>query len=79
MKISGIKINNYRSFGEDDNLIRFDSERVLALIGKNESGKSNTITALEEISFFKEAPMKNTFSNMNSKVVPLSRQIFKNL
>jgi predicted ATP-dependent endonuclease of OLD family len=49
MQISGIKISNYKSFGSEKNLLRFDLERCLALVGKNESGKTNTLNALKDI------------------------------
>ncbi len=44
MKVKLVKIENYRSFGEENNVIELDS--VTALVGKNESGKSNLIDCL---------------------------------
>ena len=52
MRINGIKIDNYKSFSNENNILRFDSENTIALIGKNESGKSNTLSALKDIRFF---------------------------
>lgn len=47
MKLVGIKIDNYKSFGEEDNFLFID--RLNGIIGKNESGKSNIIDALANI------------------------------
>ena len=39
MKLKNVTINNYKSFGEEDNSLFIDELNVV--IGKNESGKSN--------------------------------------
>lgn len=65
MKVLGIKINNYKSFSNEKNILRFDSESTLALIGKNESGKSNTLLALKELSFFDNNFNTNIFNDFN--------------
>lgn len=52
MRILGIRINNCKSFSDTNNTLRFDFENTLGLIGKNESGKSNTLFALKELLFF---------------------------
>ena len=64
MRVIGIKIDNYKSFGDELNVLRFDSEDALGLIGKNESGKSNTLNALKDIRFF-ENFSTNIFENKN--------------
>lgn len=46
MKISKISISNFRSFGPDTVEIMFSSSKT-ALIGKNNSGKTNILTALD--------------------------------
>lgn len=65
MRIRGIKINNYKSFSNVQNVLRFDSENTLALIGKNESGKSNTLLALKELNFFDLSTEPSIFKNAN--------------
>lgn len=65
MRVIGIKINNYKSFGDNNNILRFDSEDTIALIGKNESGKSNTLTALKDLSFFESNYKCNIFEDNN--------------
>lgn len=47
MKLVGITIENYKSFGEEDNFLFID--KLNGIIGKNESGKSNIIDALANI------------------------------
>ena len=41
MKLKSIKIEDYKSFGEENNILVLDS--LNTIIGKNESGKSNLI------------------------------------
>lgn len=65
MRITGIKIDNFKSFGDKNNLIRFDSEDTIGLIGKNESGKSNTLLALKDIKFFDNSMRQDLFSKVN--------------
>ena len=47
MKLKNITINNYKSFGNTDNSLFID--KLNAVIGKNESGKSNIIDCLSGI------------------------------
>jgi len=47
MKLVGVEINNYKSFGEENNFLFLDNLNII--IGKNESGKSNIIDALSNI------------------------------
>lgn len=65
MRVTGIKIDNFKSFGDKNNLIRFDSEDTIGLIGKNESGKSNTLLALKDIKFFDNSMRQDLFSKIN--------------
>lgn len=65
MRVTGIKIDNFKSFGDKNNLIRFDSEDTISLIGKNESGKSNTLLALKDIKFFDNSMRQELFSKVN--------------
>lgn len=65
MRILGIKINNYKSFSDKYNLLRFDFENTLGLIGKNESGKSNTLLALKELLFFDVNLNPSIFNDYN--------------
>ena len=65
MRVIGIKINNYKSFGEDNNILRFDAEDTIALIGKNESGKSNTLMAIKDLLFFEHNLKTNIFNDKN--------------
>lgn len=60
MKIEKIKINSFRSFGIDNNIINLD--KINTIIGVNESGKSNLVkamsgldlTGINDVNFFKE-------------------------
>lgn len=44
MKVKSIKIQNFKSFAEENN--RIDLDKIITVIGKNESGKSNLIQAI---------------------------------
>lgn len=50
MKIKSVVINNYKSLGEERNILLLE-DNITALIGKNDSGKSNILEALGSISF----------------------------
>ncbi|MEJ6952098.1 ATP-dependent nuclease [Natronospora cellulosivora (SeqCode)] len=50
MRVLGFKINNYKSMGSEKNNL-FVEPNVTALIGKNESGKSNILEAIGRLSF----------------------------
>ena len=65
MRVIGIKIDNYKSFSNVQNILRFDSEDTLALIGKNESGKSNTLLALKDLLFFESNSNLKIFNDKN--------------
>ena len=45
MKIKSIIISNYKSLGEERNVLLLE-DNITALIGKNDSGKSNILEAL---------------------------------
>ena len=47
VKLKSIKIANYKSFGENNNILILDD--LNTIIGKNESGKSNLIECLSKI------------------------------
>lgn len=55
MKLKSVKIEDYKSFGKDNNILIIDD--LNTIIGKNESGKSNLIECLSEIDF---TGIKNT-------------------
>lgn len=63
MKITGFKINNYKSIGSTENFLSVEP-KVTALIGKNESGKSNVLEAVGKLSFDKPIS-PNYFNNKN--------------
>ena len=44
MKVKSVKIQNFKSFAEENN--RIDLDKIITVIGKNESGKSNLIQAI---------------------------------
>lgn len=50
MKVSSVVINNYKSIGNTKNVLLLEDD-VTALIGKNDSGKSNVLEILGGISF----------------------------
>ncbi|MFW6030204.1 MAG: AAA family ATPase [Halanaerobiales bacterium] len=58
MKITGIRINNYKSLGTNSNYLLVEPY-VTALIGKNESGKSNILEAIGSLSFL--MPLNNNY------------------
>ena len=47
MKVKSIILENYRSFGKNNN--RLEVEEINTIVGKNESGKSNLISGIEKI------------------------------
>lgn len=49
MKLNKVVINNYKSFGKDENIVYIE-DNITTLIGKNESGKSNLVELLNKIS-----------------------------
>lgn len=81
MKLKSIKIENYKSFGEENNILILDD--LNTIIGKNESGKSNLIECLSEIclsginntSFFKKFN-KNTgnYPTISVVLVPTNKE-----
>lgn len=73
MKVKSVKIQNFKSFAEENN--RIDLENINTIIGKNESGKSNLIQAIgkldlsgiNDIDYFKN----NNKNNMKKPLVSL--------
>lgn len=51
MNIISIKINNYKSLGNERNTLQLEPNTT-ALIGKNESGKSNILDAIGNLPYF---------------------------
>ena len=50
MYFHSIKLCNYKSIGEDDNVLIIEP-KITTLIGKNESGKTNIINGIKAIDF----------------------------
>ena len=48
MKLNNVKINYYKSFGEDLNNFQVEDD-ITVIVGKNESGKSNLVQLLSKI------------------------------
>ena len=48
MKLNNVKINYYKSFGEDSNNLQVEDD-ITVIVGKNESGKSNLLQLLSKI------------------------------
>lgn len=63
MRVDKITIENYKSLGDTDNSIKMTSD-IIALVGKNGSGKTNILTALGGLKFFSNFDVV-TFSNGN--------------
>lgn len=64
MKIIGFKINNYKSIGSTENFLSVEP-KVTALIGKNESGKSNILEAVGKLSF--DRPLNSSYLNNKNR------------
>jgi predicted ATP-dependent endonuclease of OLD family len=64
VKIVGIKINNYKSLGLKNNYLSVNP-KVTALIGKNESGKSNVLEAIGKLSF--QEPISSSYLNNRNR------------
>ena len=73
MKVKSIKIQNFKSFAEENN--RIDLENINTIVGKNESGKSNLIqaigklnlTGINDTNYFKN----NNKNNMKKPLISL--------
>lgn len=48
MKLNNVKINYYKSFGEDSNNLQVEDD-ITVIVGKNESGKSNLLQLLSKV------------------------------
>ncbi|MGM8366495.1 AAA family ATPase [Virgibacillus sp. W0181] len=64
MKIIGFKINNYKSMGSKENYLSVEP-KITALIGKNESGKSNILEAVGKLSF--DRPLSPSYLNNKNR------------
>lgn len=64
MKITYATINNYKSIGSDRNTLHLDPAGTTAIIGKNESGKSNVLDAIGNLPFF-DKPNQNYYMHKN--------------
>ena len=60
MKITQVKIKNFKSIGETNNTLYLDNN-VSVIIGKNESGKSNLLDCLSILNF-------HTISNLSTYI-----------
>ena len=49
MKLFKVKINNYKSFEDTNNELNIE-DSITAIIGKNESGKTNVLNAVGDCS-----------------------------
>lgn len=66
MKIKQIKIKNFKSFGNNENVLKLsDKGELILLMGKNGNGKSSVIDAIDFALF-------NKVRGKKSKTVPLS-------
>ena len=48
MKLNNVKINYYKSFGEDLDNFQVEDD-ITVIVGKNESGKSNLLQLLSKV------------------------------
>ena len=62
MRLHSVELMNYKSIGTDHNEIIIEPN-ITAIIGKNESGKSNVLSALSGILFINK--MQNVFVENN--------------
>ena len=62
MKLHSVKLTNYRSIGAEHDEIIIEPN-ITAIIGKNESGKSNVLSGLSEVLFRNK--MTNVFAENN--------------
>lgn len=73
MKVKSVKIQNFKSFAEENN--RIDLDNINTIVGKNESGKSNLIqaigkldlTGIDDTNYFKN----NNKNNMKKPLISL--------
>lgn len=67
MYIHSVSLKNYKSIGEDKNTIILEPN-ITPIIGKNESGKSNVLTGISQISFLDsmQAAFNKDITNRNN-------------
>ena len=66
MRIVRIAINNYKSIGEEKNIL-YPEKGVSVIIGKNESGKSNLLDCLNTLNFRTVNRLNAHKNKMNNK------------
>lgn len=75
MKVKSVKIQNFKSFAEENN--RIDLDNINTIVGKNESGKSNLIqaignlnlTGMNDTNYFKNSNKNNMKNPLISLVL----------
>lgn len=67
MRLEKATIENYKSFGKPSS-IYLGGENVISIIGKNESGKSNLLDALEMLSFTPKTNEQYNFRKFNRSI-----------
>lgn len=66
MKVKSVKIQNFKSFAEENN--RIDLDNINTIVGKNESGKSNLIQAIGKLELTGINDI-NYFKNLTNKLL----------
>ena len=66
MKITKVVIKNYKSIGEEKNIL-YPEKGVSVIIGKNESGKSNLLDCLNTLNFRSTNKLNAYKNKMNNK------------
>lgn len=67
MKITELIINNYKSMGNERNILKLE-EGTTAIIGKNESGKSNVLEAIGNLPYLNKLNQFYFQNNKNRKI-----------
>lgn len=74
MTITKIVINNFKSIGEQKNVLYLDKS-VSVIIGKNESGKSNLLDCLSALKFFTISKLNANKNKLNGKIPEISVEL----
>lgn len=69
MYYTKVTITNFKSIGEKDNTLKIERD-ITTIIGKNESGKSNLLSALSQIQYDKVATFSHSMTNYLSDKTP---------
>lgn len=67
MKITELIINNYKSMGNERNILKLE-QGTTAIIGKNESGKSNVLEAIGNLPYLNKSNQFYFQNNKNRKI-----------